>query len=236
MPASGWYLAEVVDHLSNLSTGARSLWINYVLYQADDPETAYQKALAQNDREGSILTNRLDEESLHEFVGFRNLSAVVEPLADGSTLIHEIHENPDDDWLATLIPPKNELVVLQLQWFWSADGSAVAYTGWYLAELVQQFYQPATKTRSIWINFVLIRADHPETAYEKALKVGEKYTYIQPDTLVESSFLGLCGLFDIYNDLEDGEEVLYAEYEDIDDETLAKNLKSKHEWSAFKAD
>lgn len=212
------------------------MWINYVLYQAGDPETAYQKALAQNDRDGSILMNRLEHELLHEFIGFRNLSAVIEPLADGSTLIHKIRENPDDEWLATLIESKHELAALQPQWFWAKDGSAVAYTGWYLAELVQQFYQPSTKTRSIWINFVLIRADHPETAYEKALKVGEKYTYTQPDTLVESSFLGLCGLYDIYDDLEDGAEVIFSEYEDIDDETLAKNLKPKHEWSAFKAD
>lgn len=235
MSASGWYLAEVVEQLSNLSTGSRSLWINYVLYQADDPETAYQKALAQNDREGSILTNRLDEESLHEFVGFRNLSAVVEPLADGSTLIHEVPENPDDDWLATAIKPKHELFALQPQWFWSADGSAATYTGWYLADVVQQLYDPVSGNRSIRLNLVLVRADHPETAYEKALKVGEKYTYIQLDPPLESRFLGLRGLYDIYDDLEDGAEVIFSKYDDIDDETLAENLNPKHEWSAFKA-
>jgi hypothetical protein len=61
-------------------------------------------------------------------------------------------------------------------------------------------------------NLILVRANSPDEAYEKALKFGKaaETSYDNPDgKAVQFSFEGLSGLVDIYEDLEDGAEISF---------------------------
>ena len=109
---------------------------------------------------------------------------------------------------------------------------------WFLAELIQQFEYANDDKRDVWINTILVKANSPEEAYEKALKFGESYNdrYINPDGIeVTVTFRGLRNLYLIYEDLEDGAEILYEDIEEISEEEIAAMVTPKEQLAAIQA-
>jgi hypothetical protein len=85
-------------------------------------------------------------------------------------------------------------------------------------------------------NMTLVRADSAEEAYEKALQYGgqQENTYTNSDgRTVNVRFRGLRDLYVVYDQIEDGAELLYEEAEDLTQEQLMASIRSKESLSAF---
>ncbi|MBY0487699.1 MAG: DUF4288 domain-containing protein [Flavobacteriaceae bacterium] len=81
-------------------------------------------------------------------------------------------------------------------------------------------------------NHHLIKADSPEEAFDKAVKLGEKtnYKFINSDELeMESSFVGIGELLPIYEDIEDGAELMWTDYGFISNRRTMKIPNKKEE-------
>jgi hypothetical protein len=108
---------------------------------------------------------------------------------------------------------------------------------WFLAEPIQQFTLANGDGPSVWVNTVLVKANSIEQAYEKALKFGEAYNekYVNSDGIeVTASFRGLRNLYLIYDQLEDGAELLYEEFDEISEEEIAEMVKPKEQLAVFR--
>src|SRR6185437_5125252 len=109
-------------------------------------------------------------------------------------------------------------------------------TEWFIGELVEEFKAVNQTENLVHINTILIRADSPEIAYQKALTLGEETNrvFINTDGIeVRVNFRGLRGLYPVYDRLEDGAELLYEERKGISDEEIAKMVKPKEELAVF---
>jgi hypothetical protein len=91
-----------------------------------------------------------------------------------------------------------------------------------------------TKDVGLMENLILIRADNPDEAYDKAMQHG---SINESEITVEGRpgrvvFKGLKELVLIYDELVDGAELEWREY-NISREKLGKMLKSKDDLQAF---
>lgn len=76
-----------------------------------------------------------------------------------------------------------------------------------------------------WENYILIKGENSESAYNKALEFGKlgESEYLNPDReRVKFTFEGLTTLVPIYEELEDGSELIWREYEN----RTVKKIKS----------
>ena len=81
-------------------------------------------------------------------------------------------------------------------------------------------------------NFHLINAETSSIAYEKALKIGKlsNYKFANSDQVeMKSSFLGIGDIVPIYEDIEDGAEILWTDYGFISDKRSKKMVRTKKE-------
>ena len=107
---------------------------------------------------------------------------------------------------------------------------------WFLADLIQQFTFANGDGPLVWVNTVLIKASGLEEAYEKALKRGDRYdsTFVNTDGIeVKVTFRGLRNLFLIYEELEDGAELIYEEFDEISEDEIAAMISPKEQLAAF---
>ncbi len=92
---------------------------------------------------------------------------------------------------------------------------------WYIVEIIEKF-EPVDRNEkqdlrrvSTWGNHHLIKADSPEKAFDKAVKLGKEknYKFTNSDKLeMESIFVGIGELLPIYEDIEDGAELMWNDY------------------------
>ena len=109
-------------------------------------------------------------------------------------------------------------------------------TEWFIGELVEEFQAADQPENLVHINTILIQADSPEVAYEKAITLGESANrvFTNSDGVdVRVTFRGLRGLYPVYDRLEDGAELLYEKREGMSDEAIAKLVKPKEELAVF---
>lgn len=107
---------------------------------------------------------------------------------------------------------------------------------WFIGELVEEFKAADQSENLVHINTILIKADSPEAAYEKALTFGESANRVFKNTdgvEVSVNFRGLRGLYPVYDRLEDGAELLYEVREGMSEEAIAKIVKPKEGLAAF---
>ena len=107
---------------------------------------------------------------------------------------------------------------------------------WYLADLIVQMRIEEEPRSLIHINTVLVRADSPEEAHEKALDLGrqEEYSYENTEGKVVSViFGGLNDLNVIHDDLEHGAELIYQEKVDLTEEQIRALAKPKLQLGVF---
>lgn len=92
---------------------------------------------------------------------------------------------------------------------------------WYIVEIIEK-YEPVDRNEekdlrrvTTWGNHHLIKADLPEKAFDKAVKIGKEknYKFINSDEIeMESIFVGIGELLPIYEDIEDGAELMWNDY------------------------
>jgi len=107
---------------------------------------------------------------------------------------------------------------------------------WYLAEIVEEFTFEGDPGNVVHTNWVLIRADSPEEAYEKSIEFGKESdrSYLNSDgVLVTLRFRGLRDLNVIHGELEHGTELIYSEDIDMDEAALGKWISPKEELGVF---
>jgi hypothetical protein len=107
---------------------------------------------------------------------------------------------------------------------------------WYPAGLMEAFQSASEANYLLWINWILVRAGNAEEAYARALKFGEERNTEYPNTdgvLVTVSFRGLRDLYEIYEELEDGAEIIYDEYEDISSDDIDARARKKEDLAVF---
>ena len=92
---------------------------------------------------------------------------------------------------------------------------------WYIVEIIEKC-EPVNRNENqdlrrvtTWGNHHLIKADSPEKAYDKAVKLGKESEYIFTNTdkiEMEWIFVGIGELLPIYEDIEDGAELMWNDY------------------------
>ena len=103
----------------------------------------------------------------------------------------------------------------------SAENSAVrknttSPTGWWLAGLLEKNSSPERK--AYWNNYRLVRADHWRTAFKRAVEMGQNDSRVGSEAFSGScEFIGVSDLVPIYDDFEDGAEILWEELDISDD-------------------
>src|SRR5437879_2889197 len=107
---------------------------------------------------------------------------------------------------------------------------------WYLAEIVQQITVDGDPRNVVHTNLVLVRADSPQEAYQKAVELGtageQSYENIDGKR-VTFRFRGLHDLNVIFGELEHGAELSYSEDIDMDEAALCEWLTPKNELGIF---
>jgi hypothetical protein len=110
---------------------------------------------------------------------------------------------------------------------------------WFIAEIIERTESAdSDKTNpnrrcTVWGNYHLIKAASVEEAYEKAEKLGNDYNYSfknQSGVDMENSFVGIGDLLPLYEDIEDGAEILWTDYGLISAKRSDRFIKPKSEW------
>lgn len=108
---------------------------------------------------------------------------------------------------------------------------------WFLAQLVEEFQVQGCKRNAVHINYVLIRANTPSDAYQKALEIGKRanQTWKNPDgKRVRHRFVGLRDLDVIHEPLEHGCEIMFVERLGVSTPGLRKLVRRKEALEAFR--
>lgn len=108
---------------------------------------------------------------------------------------------------------------------------------WYVAEMVEEITIRDDPRNVVHTNLVLIRADSPEDAYNKATALGREHeiSYSNPSgKLVSIKFRGLSELSVIHDELAHGAELLYEERMDVPNDEIEKLVPPKGQLSVFR--
>jgi uncharacterized protein DUF4288 len=107
---------------------------------------------------------------------------------------------------------------------------------WYLAEIVQQITVEDDPRNIIHTNLVLVRANSPEEAYQRAIELGTagEASYENPDGKgVTIRFRGLHDVNVIHDELEHGAELIYSENMGMDESAIQEWLTPKEGLGIF---
>ena len=118
------------------------------------------------------------------------------------------------------------------------------HTGWWIASFIERFEYYGENKANLnrrclaWENTILIKAPNREVAYRKAVVRGR---LSHGNEGVNSSsgrkgawrFEGLTGLLPVYEELEDGAEILWQEHAGVTVRKIRSRIKQKHELAVF---
>jgi hypothetical protein len=111
-------------------------------------------------------------------------------------------------------------------------------TGWWIFREVTQWISKRQKKLSptsrclVWENTRLICARNREQAYRKALKLG-RLGHPSKTKGGEWRFAGISMLLPVYEEIEDGAEILWTDYGALPIRTIKKLVKMKRQLSVF---
>ena len=117
--------------------------------------------------------------------------------------------------------------------------------GWWIASYIERFeYEDEDKTNlnrrcDAWENTILINAKDREQAYRKAIKIGRlgEMGYETTDGRMGTwRFEGLTSLLPIYEELEDGAEIIWREHENRTVKKIKSWVKAKEQLETFDDD
>lgn len=107
---------------------------------------------------------------------------------------------------------------------------------WYIADIVEEIRVEGDRRNVVHINQVLVRADSPNEAYARSLKLGEdcNLTYKnQQDKKVAIKFRGLRELSVVHDKLGHGAELGYQEEVGISERKIKRWIRTKKELGVF---
>ena len=107
---------------------------------------------------------------------------------------------------------------------------------WYLADIVIEHRIEGDTRNVIHINTLLVRANSPERAYTRAMKLGQEAQYEcrnSDDKEVQLVFRGLAGLSVIHDQLRSGAELIYQERIGLMEEQVEKLILPKAKLDVF---
>jgi hypothetical protein len=109
---------------------------------------------------------------------------------------------------------------------------------WYIAEIIEKC-EPVNRNENqdlrrvtTWGNHHLIKATSAEKAYEKAVQIGKsgEYKFTNTDKIeMEWIFVGVADLIPIYEDIEDGAEIMWTDYGFISERRTKRIPKTKND-------
>lgn len=111
-------------------------------------------------------------------------------------------------------------------------------TGWWVFSVVQQWVSNRQKTLSptsrclVWENTRLIRAKSRDEAYRKAIKLGRAG---HPSKTLDGEwrFAGISMLLPVYEEIEDGVEILWTDRGRLPVKSIKRLVKSKNQLPVF---
>lgn len=109
---------------------------------------------------------------------------------------------------------------------------------WYVAEVIEEITVEGDPRNVVHKNLILIRADSPDDAYAKAMKIGGQHesSYSNPEgKLVRATFRGLGYLDVVHDDLEHGAELLYERKTAVREAEIQKWVLSREQLPLFRA-
>jgi hypothetical protein len=110
---------------------------------------------------------------------------------------------------------------------------------WYLVEIIDRCEPSDTKDQRplrrciVYGNYHLIKANSVGEAYDKAEKIGLEGSYIfkNSDKVdMKWEFIGIGDILPIYEDIEDGAELMYTDYGFISAKRSDRFVISKADW------
>lgn len=110
---------------------------------------------------------------------------------------------------------------------------------WYLAWLVQEIIVEDDPRNIVHINLMLVRADSPDEAYEKAIELGKasEISYENPDgKSVIHVFRGVKDMNVIHDEFEHGAELNYEEKMGVSNDEIERMLTPKEQLTIFRPD
>jgi uncharacterized protein DUF4288 len=108
---------------------------------------------------------------------------------------------------------------------------------WYLVEIVEEIRIESESENIVHTNTVLVRADSPEEAYQRALALGKEgeMTYTNPEgKSVQVYFRGLRDLNVIHGELEHGTELIYEKRTGMSKSDFARWVHAKEDLGVFR--
>ena len=118
----------------------------------------------------------------------------------------------------------------------------ISPVGWYVAsylirfiELEEEENEDPEKEFTAWENTIIVKASSLDEAYDKVVEAAKYQTKPYkggPDGIpVQWVFEGVTELLPIYEELEDGSEIMYREHSQTKLKNLQKIVRKKHEFS-----
>jgi hypothetical protein len=116
-------------------------------------------------------------------------------------------------------------------------------TGWWIASYIERAAwddEPPLLQSSrctAWENTIILRAGNRDAAYKKAVRLGSSNRSTISDAAGKRTgrwvFEGLTSLLPIYDELEDGAEILWVDQSGRTLKTIRSKVKKKHELEVF---
>ena len=107
---------------------------------------------------------------------------------------------------------------------------------WYLADIVEEICVEGDRRNVVHTNLILVRADSPDEAYNKAMALGKrgntKYQNTEGKT-VTIRFRGLSELNVIHDELEHGCEISYSEDVGVSENKIRSWISPKIKLGVF---
>ncbi len=110
---------------------------------------------------------------------------------------------------------------------------------WYLAWLVEEITVEDDPRNIVHTNLMLVRADSPDQAYERALELGKQseLSYENPEgKLVVCAFRGIRDMNVIHDELEHGAELNFEEKVGVSNDDIAGMITPRGRLTIFRPD
>lgn len=114
--------------------------------------------------------------------------------------------------------------------------------GWWIASYIERpvwddYPNPSPNSRTdAWENTIILKAPNRDAAYEKALQLAQSSSTFQDEKGKRTGHWvvdGLTSLLPIYDELEDGTEILWEEHSNRTVRKIRSWVKEKHELEVF---
>ena len=168
-----WYLAQIVQEFRLSSEKESTVYINFVLIQADSKEEAYIHALEI----GEDVNFSSEGGTQSQFIGLHDLSYIHKRLNHGTIILSERKEYKSEEHVEQLVRPKERYNIFapipsnedlpERPAFIPADAE------WYLAEIVETTLR--NNMTLLQLIILLVHAFSPQEAYEKSLVLGKYF-------------------------------------------------------------